>query len=355
MTLLEIKDLRILLRRGKQEIALVDGVSLSVAPGSVVGLAGESGSGKTLTGLSALGFVPDRSRATGKVRFAGRNVLAMNQSQLRQLARPPGRRRVPGPDDVAAPMLSVGRQLTEHVEFHLGLSSGDAHNRAVELLKTVRLPDPEHVLSSFPHQFSGGMRKRIAIASTLACGPQLLIADEPTTALDVTVQAGILRLLDRLRKESDMAVLLISHDLGVMSALADTLNVMYAGRIVESGPVSGLLSAPRPMPLHRAACSTACPTRVPVAPTSASSAASRRHPIAARSAARSHPAAPTSSRAASTPSRRSNSSPPTAPPPASWIHSCVPRPRRPLVAAPKRRSATQAGLAARRSHRRTGA
>jgi oligopeptide/dipeptide ABC transporter ATP-binding protein len=109
----------------------------------------------------------------------------------------------------------------------------------------VRLPDPEHVLSSFPHQFSGGMRQRIAIASALACGPQLLIADEPTTALDVTVQAGILRLLDRLRKESDMAVLLISHDLGVMSALADTLHVMYAGRIVESGPVSALLTAPR--------------------------------------------------------------------------------------------------------------
>ena len=211
----------------------------------MVGLAGESGSGKTLTGLSALGFVPDRSRATGEVRFAGRNVLAMNQSQLRRLRGHQVAVVFQDPMTSLHPMLSVGRQLTEHVEFHLGLSSGDARDRAVELLKTVRLPDPEHVLSSFPHQFSGGMRQRIAIASALACGPQLLIADEPTTALDVTVQAGILRLLDRLRHESDMAVLLISHDLGVMSALADTLHVMYAGRIVESGPVSGLLSAPR--------------------------------------------------------------------------------------------------------------
>jgi oligopeptide/dipeptide ABC transporter ATP-binding protein len=245
MSLLEIEDLRILLRRGKQEIPLVDGVSLSVAAGSVVGLAGESGSGKTLTGLSALGFLPDRSRATGNVRFAGRDVLAMNQSQLRVLRGHQVAVVFQDPMTSLHPMLSVGRQLTEHVEFHLGVSSGEARDRAIELLRTVRLPDPEHVLSSFPYQFSGGMRQRIAIAIALACGPKLLVADEPTTALDVTVQAGILRLLDRLSRESDMAVLLISHDLGVMSALANTLNVMYAGRIVESGPVGGLLTTPR--------------------------------------------------------------------------------------------------------------
>jgi oligopeptide/dipeptide ABC transporter ATP-binding protein len=245
MTLLDVEDLRILLRRGNQEVPLVDGVSLTIDPGSVVGLAGESGSGKTLTGLSALGFLPDRSRATGEVRFAGRNVLAMSQSQLRRLRGHQVAVVFQDPMTSLHPMLSVGRQLTEHVEFHLGLSDAEARDRAIELLRTVRLPDPENVLSSFPHQFSGGMRQRIAIAIALACRPQLLIADEPTTALDVTVQAGILRLLDRLRRESDMAVLLISHDLGVMSALADTLHVMYAGRIVESGPVSGLLTAPR--------------------------------------------------------------------------------------------------------------
>jgi oligopeptide/dipeptide ABC transporter ATP-binding protein len=245
VSLLEIDDLRILLRSGDRDVTLVDGVSLTVAPGSVVGLAGESGSGKTLTGLSALGFLPDRSRATGTVRFAGRDVLTMSQSRLRVLRGHQVAVVFQDPMTSLHPMLSIGTQLTEHVEVHLGLSSAAARDRAIELLRTVRLPDPEHVLSSYPHHFSGGMRQRIAIAIALACDPQLLIADEPTTALDVTVQAGILRLLDRLRHERDMAVLLISHDLGVMNALADTLHVMYAGRIVESGPVSELLTAPR--------------------------------------------------------------------------------------------------------------
>jgi oligopeptide/dipeptide ABC transporter ATP-binding protein len=243
--LLEIEDLRILLRQGDREVALVDGVSLSVAPGSVVGLAGESGSGKTLTGLSALGFFPDRSRATGSVRFAGHEVLSMSRSQLRRMRGHQVAVVFQDPMTSLHPMLSVGRQLTEHVEVHLGLAPSQAQERAIELLRTVRLPDPEHVLASYPHQFSGGMRQRIAIAIALACGPKLLIADEPTTALDVTVQAGILRLIDRLRRESDMAVLMISHDLGVMSALADTLHVLYAGRIVESGPVGALLTSPR--------------------------------------------------------------------------------------------------------------
>jgi oligopeptide/dipeptide ABC transporter ATP-binding protein len=243
--LLEIEDLRILLRAGDDEVALVDGVSLSVPPGAVVGLAGESGSGKTLTGLSAMGFVPDRTRATGSVRFEGRDVLAMKRSELRRMRGHQVAVVFQDPMTSLHPMLTVGRQLTEHVEVHLGLSGSEARERAIELLTTVRLPDPEQVLAGFPHQFSGGMRQRIAIASALACGPKLLIADEPTTALDVTVQAGILRLLDRLRRERDMAVLLISHDLGVISALADTLHVLYAGRVVESGPVGGLLAAPR--------------------------------------------------------------------------------------------------------------
>jgi oligopeptide/dipeptide ABC transporter ATP-binding protein len=192
-----------------------------------------------------MGFLPDRSRATGTVRFAGHDVLKMKPSGLRRMRGHQVAVVFQDPMTSLHPMLSIGRQLTEHVEVHLGLSAAQARERAIELLRSVRLPDPEQVLSSFPHQFSGGMRQRIAIASALACGPRLLIADEPTTALDVTVQAGILRLLDRLRRESDMAVLLISHDLGVMSALADTLHVLYAGRVVESGPVGDLLTGPR--------------------------------------------------------------------------------------------------------------
>jgi oligopeptide transport system ATP-binding protein len=243
--LLEIDDLRILLGERGREVALVDGISLTVPAGAVVGLAGESGSGKTLTGLSALGFLPDRARATGTVRFEGEDMLRLPASRLRSIRGHGVAVVFQDPMTSLHPMLSVGRQLTEHVQAHLGLSRAEANALAVELLDTVRLPDPEHVLTSFPHQFSGGMRQRIAIASALACGPKLLVADEPTTALDVTVQAGILRLLDRLRRERDLAVLMISHDLGVMSALADTLHVLYAGRVVESGPAGQLLSNPR--------------------------------------------------------------------------------------------------------------
>jgi oligopeptide/dipeptide ABC transporter ATP-binding protein len=243
--LLAIEDLRILLRTGPGETALVDGVSLEVEAGSVVGLAGESGSGKTLTGLSALGLFPDRSRTTGRVRFQGEDVLTMRRDRLRRMR---GRQvAVVFQDPVTSlhPMLSVGTQITEHVRAHMGLSKSEARARAVELLTTVRLPDPERVLSSFPHQFSGGMRQRIAIAIALACEPKLLVADEPTTALDVTVQAGILRLIDRLRHERGLAVLMISHDLGVMSALADVVHVLYAGRVVESGPAADVLATPR--------------------------------------------------------------------------------------------------------------
>jgi len=142
-------------------------------------------------------------------------------------------------------MLTVGRQLTEHVRGHLGLGRAAAEARALELLADVRIPDPGEAVYAYPHQFSGGMRQRIAIAIALACRPKLLIADEPTTALDVTVQAGILRLLDRLRHESDLSVVLITHDLGVMSSIADRVSIFYAGRVVESGEREQVLQRPR--------------------------------------------------------------------------------------------------------------
>jgi oligopeptide/dipeptide ABC transporter ATP-binding protein len=143
------------------------------------------------------------------------------------------------------PMMTIGRQLSEHVRYHEGASKQAALARAAELLEEVRIPDPERALHAFPHQFSGGMRQRVAIAGALAARPKLLIADEPTTALDVTVQAGILRLLDRLRRESGLSVIMITHDLGVLSSIADHVSVFYAGRIVESGPTRELLAEPR--------------------------------------------------------------------------------------------------------------
>ena len=142
-------------------------------------------------------------------------------------------------------MLSIGRQLTEHVQRHLGLGRREANRHAIASLADVRIPDPTSALRAFPHQFSGGMRQRLAIAIALACRPKLLIADEPTTALDVTVQAGILRLLDRLRRENDLSVVLITHDLGVMSAIADRVSIFYAGKVVEAGSREAVLRAPR--------------------------------------------------------------------------------------------------------------
>ena len=177
--------------------------------------------------------------------FDGRDLLTLPEAEMRKLR---GRRIAmvfQDPMTSLHPMLSVGTQLTEHVRRHLGLSRRDAAERALELLREVRIPDPGSAIHAFPHQFSGGMRQRIAIAVALACRPTLLIADEPTTALDVTVQAGIIRLLDRLRDEAGLAIVLITHDLGVLSAIADRVAVFYAGRIVEAGGREDVLSAPR--------------------------------------------------------------------------------------------------------------
>jgi oligopeptide transport system ATP-binding protein len=223
----------------------VDDLSLTVSTGEVVGIAGESGSGKTMTAMSLFGLLPQGAKVSGEARLDGTNLLALRGKQLRAVR---GRQVAMVSQDPSAalhPILTIGTQLTEHMRHHLGVSKAEALSRAAELLDTVRIPDPERALSSYPGQFSGGMRQRIAIAVALAAEPRLLVADEPTTALDVTVQAGILRLLDRLCRERDMAVIVITHDLGVMSALARRVYVMYAGRLAEAGPTTRLLTSPR--------------------------------------------------------------------------------------------------------------
>jgi oligopeptide transport system ATP-binding protein len=223
----------------------VDGVDLVVGPGEIVGLAGESGSGKTMTALSLFGLLPHGGRTSGRLEVGGRDVLTMSSGQLRALRGDEVSMVFQDPMTSLHPMLTIGRQVTEHLRHHRRIGRAAARQRAVELLRQVRIPDPEQALGAYPHQLSGGMRQRAAIAIALACSPTLLVADEPTTALDVTVQAGILRLLERLRREESLSILLITHDLGVMGALTDRLAVMYAGRIVETGPTSQLLSAPR--------------------------------------------------------------------------------------------------------------
>jgi oligopeptide/dipeptide ABC transporter ATP-binding protein len=244
-SLLEVSGLRVRLPTGGGLATIVDGVDYSVEPGEVFGVAGESGSGKTISMLALLGLLPHGAVVEGSARFDGRDLLQLSRRELRDVCGRSVGMVFQDPQTSLHPMLSVGKQLTEHVRRHLGLDRGAAGRRAVELLEQVRIPDPEGAQHAYPHQFSGGMRQRIAIAVALACGPRLLIADEPTTALDVTVQAGILRLLDRLRREHELSVVLITHDLGVLSSIADRVSIFYAGRVIESGPRETVLRRPR--------------------------------------------------------------------------------------------------------------
>ena len=243
--LLEVEGLRVRLPTPSGYATIVEGVDYLVEPAQVFGVAGESGSGKTVSMLALLGLLPTGAVVEGSAAFGGKDLLRLRGRQLRAVSGRDIGMVFQDPMTSLHPMLTVGRQLTEHVRRHLGLGRHAASQRAIELLEQVRIPDPSSALHSYPHQFSGGMRQRIAIAIALACGPRLLIADEPTTALDVTVQAGILRLLDRLRRERELSVVLITHDLAVMSSIADSVSIFYAGRVVESGPREGLLQHPR--------------------------------------------------------------------------------------------------------------
>ncbi|PQZ58092.1 MULTISPECIES: ABC transporter ATP-binding protein [unclassified Microbacterium] len=225
---LSIRDLTIDIGR-----PLVKGVSLELEAGRIHGLAGESGSGKTLTSLAVLGLLPRQARTGGSILLGGEELVGLRRRSLNRVR---GKRIAMVFQDPSAslhPQLPIGRQLTDHMRVHLGLKGAAARARAVELLETVQVPNPAEALKRYPHQFSGGQRQRIAIACALACDPEVLLADEPTTALDVTVQAGILKLLRDLAIERNLAVLLVTHDLGVMSAIADKVAVMKDGKIVE--------------------------------------------------------------------------------------------------------------------------
>jgi ABC-type glutathione transport system ATPase component len=237
---LSIRDLTIDIGR-----PLVRGVSFELEAGRIHGLAGESGSGKTLTSLAVLGLLPRQARTGGSISLAGEELLGMRRRDLNRIR---GRRIAMVFQDPSAslhPQLPVGRQLTDHLRVHLSLKKEAARARAIVLLETVQVPNPAEALKRNPQQFSGGQRQRIAIACALACDPDVLLADEPTTALDVTVQAGILRLLRDLATQRNLAVLLVTHDLGVMSAIADEVAVMKNGEIVERADRETLFRDPQ--------------------------------------------------------------------------------------------------------------
>ena len=234
--LLEITDLAVSFRTERGEVEALSGVSLAIEGGESFGVVGESGSGKSLTALSVLGLIPDPpGRITrGTIRFAGEVLDAPAQRRLR------GRDIAmifQEPMSALNPVFTVGEQVAEGLRVHEKLSRRAARDRAAQLLGHVGIPDPRRRLQQYPHKLSGGMRQRVMIAAALACRPRLLIADEPTTALDVTIQAQILALLADLQRETGMAVMLITHDLGVIAQVVRRVAVMYAGRVVETGPV----------------------------------------------------------------------------------------------------------------------
>ena len=242
---LSIEGLELTLGRGTRARRILKGVSLEVPAGSITGLAGESGSGKTLTGMSVLGLQPPGAVMGGRIIYAGEDLLTLPEKRLNALRGNEISMIFQDPTSALQPMLGIEEQLTDHYRHHVRAPRSKARARAEELLERVHVPDPAGALRKYPHQFSGGQLQRIAIASALMCEPSVLVADEPTTALDVTVQAGILHLLRELCDDLDLGVLLVTHDLGVMSALADHVVVLRDGSVVEQGEREQVICSPR--------------------------------------------------------------------------------------------------------------
>ena len=245
--LLEVQGLRTLFRTDDGEFSAVDGVGFSVEAGRTLAIVGESGCGKSVTALSIMGLVPDPPGriAAGSIRFEGRELIGLPKAQLQDLRGNGMAMIFQEPMSSLNPAFTIGDQIVEGLMRHRPLTREQASARALEMLHTVRIPAPEQRFHEYPHKLSGGMRQRVMIAMALSCEPRLLIADEPTTALDVTIQAQILELMRLLQQETGTAVILITHDLGVVAEAADDVVVMYAGRVVEQGPVKALFDAPQ--------------------------------------------------------------------------------------------------------------
>ncbi|HLG17840.1 MAG TPA: ABC transporter ATP-binding protein [Blastocatellia bacterium] len=245
--LLEINDLRVYFDTDDGVLKAVDGVSLKIGAGQTLGLVGESGCGKSITAFSILQLVPvpPARYAGGEIRFGGRNLLALGESEMRGVRGNLVSMIFQEPMSSLNPIMTIGSQITEALREHRQESRAEARRLAIEMLGRVGIASPEARFNDYPHQLSGGMRQRAMIAMALVCRPRLLIADEPTTALDVTIQAQILELLKGLQNEFGMSVLLITHDLGVVAQTCERVAVMYAGKIVEHAPVGGLFEAPR--------------------------------------------------------------------------------------------------------------
>jgi peptide/nickel transport system ATP-binding protein len=244
--LVEVDNLTVRFVSRDATVHAVNGVSFSVKPGEVLCILGESGSGKSVTLRALMRLLPEgRTKISGQISIAGEDVLAMDRKRLGALRGGIASMIFQEPMTALDPVYSVGTQIIETIRHHRGGSKADARARALELFELVKIPSPERRLDAYPHELSGGLRQRAMIAMALSCGPKLLLADEPTTALDATVQIQVLILLRRLQREMGMGTIFVTHDLGVAAEIADRIAVMYAGRIVEEGPVAQILSDPR--------------------------------------------------------------------------------------------------------------
>jgi len=244
--LLEVHDLHVSFRTESGVVRAVDGLSFSIALGEVLGIVGESGSGKTVSMLTVMRLIRDPNAIVqGQVLYRGRDLMQLSQKEMRDVRGREIAMIFQDPLTALTPVYTVGWQIEEQLRTHYSLTRSQAHARAIELMSEVGIPNAARRVDDFPHQFSGGMRQRVLIAMALSCNPSLLIADEPTTALDVTIQAQILSLMKRLKHDYESSIILITHDMGVVSQLAERIIVMYAGGVVEEGPRSAVFRDPQ--------------------------------------------------------------------------------------------------------------
>ena len=276
-TLLKLDNLQIEFKTAGAPLKALNGISLEIQRGEIFGIVGETGCGKTITGLSVLRLLPKTARLSGQILFDGHDLLGLSTAEINQVRGGKIAMIFQDPSSSLNPVFTIGAQIERVIRQHLKLDAAAAHRQAAESLAAVGLPDLERVLGSYPHQLSGGMQQRVMIAMALSCRPSLLIADEPTTALDVTIQAQILRLLRDLQKQFDLSIMLITHNLGVVAQTCDRLAVLYGGRVAESGPTREIFNSTRhpytaglmaaiPRPGRRGQRMTAIPGTVPANP-----------------------------------------------------------------------------------------
>lgn len=246
-TLLEVKDLKTYFYTYEGVVKAVDGVTYELEEGETLGLVGESGCGKSVSALSIMRLIPDPPGkiVSGEIQFENEDILKVDMDDMRRIRGGKIAMVFQEPMTSLNPVLTVEKQLTETLELHMGMTHGEARTEAIDLLARVGIPDPDKRIKQYPHQFSGGMRQRVMIAMALSCNPRLIIADEPTTALDVTIQAQILELMKSLTTEFGVALIVITHNLGVVARYADRMNIMYAGKIIERGAASEIYANPR--------------------------------------------------------------------------------------------------------------